>query len=674
MSGTARVSRFAWGLFSLSWTSLALAQGEAREAAPTVQGEPVDPAPAAPAEATQAEPSVEQFGLREYEEGLAARRLAPATALSTTRLREELARAEGALAAGRVAEAISNAAALVESSRFEAFRESPEGRGLRFVLGDALGRAGAYATARKILGSLVNGKDVPARRAVRALVDHGLESGDPAPFLESLGGIEARLPEDLAGDVAYARGRAHEKAGRLEEALGEFAKVGPRSRFWAQATYLTGLIEAERGRLKQAEASFCKVADPKLTPRVAPIFGGDDFFEVRDLARLGLGRVAHEQYRFDDAQYYYYLVPRDSKHLPEALYEAATARYEAKDHEGARQYLDELVALGRAHPYEDERFILDAYVDLAICRFDSAEKKLDGFLRWYVPVQNATRRLLRDPAAVRRLLAALEQDSDPSLANLGIDPAVLRRLAVLIKVDEDQVQVSRRLQRLERQLEGLQQLERELVAARTRVGGEKTTGAVQPPGPLGQGSADRIARLEAQAAEIGRLLREAESAKRVSSADVAQLRGELESLLLRVRQARAALQPAPEAATTGAELDRRIEADRARLATLREQALAAREALEGQADRRAKDVLRRLDRRLTRLLRRARMGRIELVLGKKRALEVEIEALSQGLLPPSMVDSLDVARYLRDDEEYWPDDGEDWADEYVGGEGLRNDR
>lgn len=68
------------------------------------------------------------------------------------------------------------------------------------------------------------------------------------------------------------------------------------------------------------------------------------------------------------------------------------------------------------------------------------------------------------------------------------------------------------------------------------------------------------------------------------------------------------------------------------------------------------------------------MGRIELVLGKKRALEVEIEALSQGLLPPSMVDSLDVARYLRDDEEYWPDDGEDWADEYVGGEGLRNDR
>ena len=28
-------------------------------------------------------------------------------------------------------------------------------------------------------------------------------------------------------------------------------------------------------------------------------------------------------------------------------------------------------------------------------------------------------------------------------------------------------------------------------------------------------------------------------------------------------------------------------------------------------------------------------------------------------------------RWLQADEEYWPFDGEDWEDEYVGGEGLR---
>jgi hypothetical protein len=85
----------------------------------------------------------------------------------------------------------------------------------------------------------------------------------------------------------------------------------------------------------------------------------------------------------------------------------------------------------------------------------------------------------------------------------------------------------------------------------------------------------------------------------------------------------------------------------------------------------AKDTLVRLDRRLSRLLRRARLGRIETVLGKKRTLEIEVEALSQGLLPQTIIDSLDAVRYLGDDEEYWPFEGEDWSDEYVGGENLK---
>jgi hypothetical protein len=85
----------------------------------------------------------------------------------------------------------------------------------------------------------------------------------------------------------------------------------------------------------------------------------------------------------------------------------------------------------------------------------------------------------------------------------------------------------------------------------------------------------------------------------------------------------------------------------------------------------AKDALHRLDLRLSRLLRRARLGRIESVLGKKRALEIEIEAINAGYLPKDAIDSLDAARYLRDNEEYWPFEGDDWPDEFVGSEGLK---
>jgi len=47
---------------------------------------------------------------------------------------------------------------------------------------------------------------------------------------------------------------------------------------------------------------------------------------------------------------------------------------------------------------------------------------------------------------------------------------------------------------------------------------------------------------------------------------------------------------------------------------------------------------------------------------------VEIEAINAGVLPADAVDSLDAARYLKDNEEYWPFEGDDWPDEFVGSE------
>src|SRR5690606_2980275 len=142
-------------------------------AAPSSGAEPpagAEPSAGSEAQAAERGDSAPHLGLRAYEEALAARKLAPTQPLSAERLRAELAQAEASLLAGRVAEAIAAAAALVESKRFEPFREGPEGRGLRFVLGDALGRAGADELAIAYLGPLTQGGDASARRAVRALV------------------------------------------------------------------------------------------------------------------------------------------------------------------------------------------------------------------------------------------------------------------------------------------------------------------------------------------------------------------------------------------------------------------------------------------------------------------------------------------------------------------------
>ncbi len=644
---------------------------EAESAAPEVR-QPVEPGQAGQeVNDTALDPESGSEGMAAYQRALEAKQLSASLPLSRARLQEELASIESKVVEGRYDEAIGDLVYIVESPRFDAFEQSEEGRAARFLLGDSLGRTGATRAARGYLVPLLAGdsNDTWTRRAARSLVDLGLNSDRPGLFVEDLRQIVGRAPEELRGDIAYLTGRMKERQHKPKEALSEFAKVSERSRFWAQATYFSGLIEVERGNLKKGEQLFCKVADPKLTPRQAPLFGGGDFFRVRDLARLGLGRVAHEQYRFDDAQYYYYLVPRDSPHLPEALYETATTRYEAKDYDGAREYMDELRALQVDHPYEDEAWLLDAYIDLATCKFPEADAKLKEFLKRYEPVRNAARRLVKDDVAMRKLVDAVRVGGDPAAAGVGASKNTARALGALLRVDTRYNRATLRLARLDHQMRGLLLAMADLDDAQRRLAKPQEM-RPQAAGPMGQSDFEKVQRIEAQLSEVKRLLRDLKRSGAKAS-QLAELVKQAEALSLRAKAARASLSARIEAeASQAKDLPGLIAEDRARASKLYESSNRLRAKVEKEQLALAKDALVRLDRRLSRLIRRARLGRIETVLGKKRALEIEIEALSQGLLPQSIVDSLDAERYLEDDEEYWPFEGEDWADEYVGGEGL----
>jgi hypothetical protein len=188
---------------------------------------------------------------------------------------------------------------------------------------------------------------------------------------------------------------------------------------------------------------------------------------------------------------------------------------------------------------------------------------------------------------------------------------------------------------------------------------------------LGGTPEERSAKLDAQLGELRKLVRKLEASGE-PAAELTQIKAQLADLESRARDAsHAERAKVGEGGHGGGTLPDLVATDRQRATELYGQAESTRAELTKAQLAAAKDALVRLDRRLSRLLRRARLGRIETVLGKKRALEVEIEALSEGFLPQGAVDSLEAARYLRDDEEYWPFDGEDWADEYVGGEGLR---
>jgi hypothetical protein len=638
---------------------------------------PATPKAALEAEATTGvaaapgKPDTRGAAMQWYQKALAAQKLGATTPLSADGVAAALAAAEQKLDEGRRDEAIGDLVYLVESPRFEPFRGLDEGRNAILLLGDALGRAGAYDPARAYLVPLLdtNPPDIWARRAARSLVDLGLDSDHPELFVEDLKKVGAGAPDELAGDIAYLAGRTEQRAGHDEAAIAALSRVSPRSRFWAQATYLMGLVHVGKGRLKQGEQQFCKVADVKQTPREALAFGGSDFFQVRDMARLGLGRVAHEQYRFDDARYYYYLVPNDSERLPEALYESANSRYEAKDYRGARDLLDEMRSRGDKSRYDDEVWVFDAYVDLALCEFPKADEKLRQFIKRYEPVRDAARRTTADPRALGDLVGAVQTGADPESLGTRADAEPLRAIGATLRADPDYGVATRRLAELDHELSGLRQSMAALDDAKTRLTSSKE---VRPRADalLGGTPAERSERLDAQLAEVRRLIHQVK-ASGGHAAEVEQLEQQLAALEARARDAVQSERPALGAsAGPAATLPDLVAADRVQSTALYAEGETMRTKLADAQRAAAKDALSRLDQRLSRLLRRARLGRIETVLGKKRALELEIEALTEGYLPQGAVDSLEAARYLRDDEEYWPFDGEDWADEYVGGEGL----
>lgn len=629
-------------------------------AGPALADEPA-PAPApAPTDPTRGDK------MRAYHEALGKRRLGSQEGVSEA-LPARVAEAESMVSAGRLDEAIATLTAVVEHPGFASNEASTEGRAALYLLGSALATAGIHDTARAYLRRSIAKSWGPQRpRSVRRLVEIALERRAYDAGLQDVATVPTNAPPETLAEISYLRGRARQASGDVDGALAEYARVPQTSRFWSQANYLSGLIEVDRGKMREGEALFCKVADPKRQDKSVPVFADERFFAVRDLARLALGRVAHEQLRHDDARYYYYLVPRDSDRLAEALYEAATTRYEKKDYTGARDLLDELFSLKSHHRYEDEARILDAYIDLALCRFPSADKKLNAFLTDYEPVRNAARRLAENERGTRALLAAARTGADASgtdATSAAVTVDQLRAVAALVRVDPAYGEIAKKHAVLDRETSGLR------LALGTINDMQKSLASPQGVRAAVAESAPADKAAEARAALDG-LRRQIDELEQARAPGVAPLKTELAALEGRYQASSSAVSTSDRAGG-GADVPDLLRNDAAAGAAMSRQLDDVRAELASAETVLAKDALHRLDLRLSRLLRRARLGRIESVLGKKRALEIEIEAINAGYLPKDAIDSLDAARYLRDDEEYWPFEGDDWPDEFVGSEGLK---
>ena len=594
-----------------------------------------------------------------YLEELERRGLVDKSLATPERLAAEVRAADDELVAGNAALAAARLYGIVEGPRFSDFSDSEDFQDAEYRLGIALHRGGGSDSARRYLQrALKRGPEAPFyEAALRAYVDVCL---DARTLPACVADLDRLAVKDLHEEVAYLRGRSAYEQDDFTEAEDELKRVSPRSRFYSSALYLRGVMRVKQKDLRSAEDAFCAIADVKDGDTIRFFIDGR-FYALRDLARLALGRIAHEEGRYDDAFYHYFLIPQDSNRLPEALFEAAWSSLQRKEFDLGARLVEELLKQFPNSPKASEARLLFATLQVKTCRFAEAEKGFSQFIGESEPLLGEIDHALADPTARARLAEKLlaREQNEPA----GSAPE--DRLAQALEIDA-------RFYRLQALARGLRSeavdaghVGESWRALEARVAGTK----VEPVAGDALDATQLQVRTHALAAEVARA-REALRGKRGPDADA--LRHDVDALEARRQGLAAALERALDlqafasGGKTGAAqgLAQLVHADTEHAGELRSRVASLSQRLDAASGDLVTRALVDLRARFEDLIRRARLGKIDAVVGQKRKLEKQIENLAAGRFPPEMFGRLHIEGLIRDDEEYWPPEKEIWLDEY----------
>ena len=631
--------------------------------------------------------------LARYFAELEAARLIDVESGNLETLRKELQLAENMLRGGTFVNAAVALYAIVKSPRYTAFTDFVEYQNAEYDLAVALARSGSY-------GAALDAIEVILRRgpgatywgpAHRRAVDIALETRDHAGVLARVEAVKTSdpIPPSAAGERTYLRGRAAYDAGKLAAAEGELVTISKRSRMYSSALYLRGVIRARRGEYKGSAEAMCEIAatadDDKLTFVV-----DDRYFTVKDLARLGLGRLAHEQGEYDDAYYHYFQIPDDSASLPEALFEASWSMYQKRELATSRDLVKEFLREFPSSPLWPEASLLAGYVELADCKFDRSQQWYDDLVARLQPIVDEIARVRADPELRKQLFAtAITQYREVKQYGRigGEDGARPGKVAARTRLDEvlALLRLDPKFVRLNDALTGMKELARGAPGA---VRAWQNLGAQVRERKVAAVTADKTLE-EEQLADANALvedLRRLEDQVREARAELARGRREgllppdvaaaeherLDALAAKVSAARTAALAAADraagavatAATPGLRPLIAADLEEARRLDRRAQQIAGQ--LEAAADKLAQAAVDKLYEDTRRVLDKAKLGKIDAVIGQKRKLDIEVQDLAAGRFPEELIGRLWNASMIGDDEEFWPWEGEYWADEYTG--------
>jgi hypothetical protein len=655
---------------------------------------------------------------------LEAMKLIDAESGNLETLRKELGAAEQLLRDGAFVNAAVALFLIVKSPRYTAFTDFVEFQNAEYDLGVSLARAGSYGAALDALEVVLRrGPGAPYwGPAHRRVVDIALETRDHAGILARLETIDptgedprpagkavgvptppARLspsktadpiPPSAAGERSYLRGRAAYDAGKLADAEGELVLISKQSRLYSSAVYLRGVIRARQNKYRDSAEAMCEIAATEDTDKFTFVVD-ERYFTIKDLARLGLGRIAHEQGEYDDAYYHYFQIPDDSVYLPDALFEASWSMYQKRELATARDLVQEFLKTFPTSPLWPEASLLAGYVELADCKFDASQKWYDDLTAKLQPIVDEIDKVRKDPELRKQLLATaitrfheVKDNGEiagkkPVKAAAAPPPGASPRtsfdeLVALLRLDPRFLRLSDAVTGMHEQATTAPTVVRQWQHLASEVN-EKKVGAISTGKTIEQEQlADAnavvedlrrlVAQIRAQRSELARARRDGQ----IAAGDAGEEDARLDKLLARAqaaeRRAVTAADQAAEATTTQAApaIKPLIQGDIADARRLDKAAHALYDKLEQAGDRLAQQAIEKLYADTRRVLDKAKLGKVDAIIGQKRKLDIEVQDLAAGRFPEELIGKLWNASMIGDDEEFWPWQGEYWADEYEG--------
>ncbi len=605
-------------------------------------------------------------------------------------LRRELAVGERLLNDGTFTNAAVALYAIVKSPRYTAFTDFVEFQNAEYDLSVALARAGAYGASLEVIDDIMRrGPGSPYwGPAHRRAVDIAIETRDHAGVLARLEAIKLAdpIPASAAGERSYLRGRAAYDAGKLTDALGELTLVSKKSRLYSSAVYMRGVIWARRGELKDSAAAMCEIAGTEDNSKFTFVVD-DRYFTIKDLARLGLARLAHENSEYDDAYYHYFQIPDDSVYLSDALFEASWSMYQKRELATSRDLVHEFLKTFPTSPLWPEASLLAGYVELADCKFDDSQKWYDTLVTRLQPIVDEIDKARKDPELRKQLFAkaitrfkevkstgkidgqkigteVAKAPIDDVIALLRLDPIFIRLNDAVTggaELANSAPQVTRQWQNLASQV------------AETRIAKISTTKTAEQEQVADANSlVEDLRRLGDQVntgrSEIARAKREGTMPADAADDELKRLDSLRAKVTTAIANAVVAADKAAAAVTaqTSAGIKPLIEADISDSRRLDKAAHGLVTKLGDAGDKLAIAAVEHLWEDTRKVLDKAKLGKVDAVIGQKRKLDIEVQDLAAGRFPEELIGRLWNASMIGDDEEYWPFQGEYWADEYEG--------